>query len=663
MERLAYLDMSCSLFGGEIPRQLGNLRNLVELRLNYNYCESVYHISELSWISSLTSFEQLETVSVNLSLTSQEWMQSVNLLPKLKSLVVTSCELAYLPQTLPFVNLTSNLNFLQLFSNSLFGHIPASIGNLTKLRGLGIFDNPWEGVMTDAHLSNLVNLTYFCIGSSNKSLVLDFSADWCPPFNLSTLYISDCQIGASFPAWVESQTNLNFLTLSKTAISGVVPDWIWKLSTQLEHLDLSKNKLHGNLPEVLMIKGPYRSVDLENNLFEGTLPRLGLSTIFELSVKNNRLSGVMPSDMFDQHPSYFLSLDLSGNMLSGNIPIKWDTMETLMYVDFSSNNLSGEIPETLCLLPSLIWLKLSNNNLFGEPCNSVTTFENLQSIDLGENNFSGNIPKWWGDGVTEIRLHGNFFKGSLPAELCSLSNLHVLDMARNKLSGQIPPCFGKMTGFRKPLSKFYGALTPYSIEMELSVKGSDRIFDTILPLLNLIDLSGNELSGQIPEQITNLSYLNSLNLSGNMINGHIPDNIGLLLHLESPDLSNNALDGHIPASLASITFLSKLNVSHNNLSGQISSQYQFQTFNDPSIYEGNPGLCGLPLQKMCNPHKPDKDSSDDSGVSEKMTRDVSEKMMLWTSIVLGFIIGFWAVCGTLTVKKSWRDAYFRFLGI
>uniref|UniRef100_A0A7N0ZVT0 Disease resistance R13L4/SHOC-2-like LRR domain-containing protein n=1 Tax=Kalanchoe fedtschenkoi TaxID=63787 RepID=A0A7N0ZVT0_KALFE len=538
----------------------------------------------------------------------------------------------YLPDSLGRLR---NINYLYLNSNSLFGSIPASIGNLTKLRGLWIYGNQWQGVMRDSHLSNLVDLDILYIGSSNNSLVLDFSADWYPPFNLSSLEILDCQIGTSFPAWIESQTNLHSLTLSKTAISSVVPEWMWKLSTQLRYLDLSENKLHGNLPEMLAIKNSWLTLDLGNNLFEGTLPRLPLSNTFELSLKNNRLSGVVPSDMFDQQPSCLRSVDFSGNMLSGNIPTKWDAMETLMYVDFSSNNLLGEVPETLCLLPSLLSLKLSNNSLFGEPCKSVTAFERLWSIDLGENNFSGNIPKWRGDSLEQIRLHGNFFKGSLPAELCSLPNLHVLDLARNKLSGQIPPCFGKMTGFKKSFSKLYGlqnGLTSYRIEMELNVKGSGRIFDTILPLLNLIDLSSNELSGQIPEQIIYLSYLNSLNLSGNRINGHIPDNIGLLLHLESLDLSNNALDGHIPASLATITFLSKLNLSHNNLSGQIPSQYQFLTFDDPSIYEGNPGLCGLPLQKMCNPQQPHKESSDDSGVSEKMI--YFAQVLCWVSYLV-----------------------------
>ena len=36
-------------------------------------------------------------------------------------------------------------------------------------------------------------------------------------------------------------------------------------------------------------------------------------------------------------------------------------------------------------------------------------------------------------------------------------------------------------------------------------------------------------------------------------------------------------------------------------------------------------------------------------------------MWLYLSIALGFIVGFWAVCGSLVIKKSWRHAYFCFV--
>jgi Leucine-rich repeat (LRR) protein len=79
-------------------------------------------------------------------------------------------------------------------------------------------------------------------------------------------------------------------------------------------------------------------------------------------------------------------------------------------------------------------------------------------------------------------------------------------------------------------------------------------------------------------------------LSWNQLTGDIPGNIGLLKDLESLDLSHNHLSGPIPPSMASMTFLSHLNLSYNNLSEQIPVADQFGTFNEPSIYVGNPGL-------------------------------------------------------------------------
>ncbi|KAL6201698.1 hypothetical protein ACLB2K_025410 [Fragaria x ananassa] len=102
-----------------------------------------------------------------------------------------------------------------------------------------------------------------------------------------------------------------------------------------------------------------------------------------------------------------------------------------------------------------------------------------------------------------------------------------------------------------------------------------------------------------------------------------------------------------------MTFLSHLNLSHNKLTGRIPSGNQLD---DPSIYEGN-SLCGFPLSKCPedgdNTHDPhvhvEKDHGDDEG-----------KLGFYASMVLGFIIGFWSVCGTLILKKSWRYAYFQF---
>uniref|UniRef100_A0A7N0ZS02 Leucine-rich repeat-containing N-terminal plant-type domain-containing protein n=1 Tax=Kalanchoe fedtschenkoi TaxID=63787 RepID=A0A7N0ZS02_KALFE len=249
----------------------------------------------------------------------------------------------------------ANLESINLFGNLMNGTIPESLGQLEGLHYLEIGGNHWQGFIRDAHLSNLVNLIHLCLSCSNQSLIFDISTGWNPSFNLFTLCIWDCKLGPSFPAWVASQTNLQVLVLTNTALSGTVPGWIWKLSTQLDYLDLSENHLQGNLPAVLTLKKlSYGFMNLGDNLFDGRLPRL--RNISELSLKNNKLSGVMSSDLLGQVPLLF-RIDLSGNMLVGNIPKKWDGMDRLEYIDFSGNNLSGEVPEELCLLPSLAWLQ------------------------------------------------------------------------------------------------------------------------------------------------------------------------------------------------------------------------------------------------------------------------------------------------------------------
>ncbi|XP_058076493.1 receptor-like protein EIX2 [Magnolia sinica] len=175
-----------------------------------------------------------------------------------------------------------------------------------------------------------------------------------------------------------------------------------------------------------------------------------------------------------------------------------------------------------------------------------------------------------------------------------------------------------------------------------------------------MDLSRNNLSGKIPEQLTSLLGLRVLNLSENHLTGKIPDKISKLALLESLDLSRNQLWGTIPLSMSNLTFLSYFNLSNNNLLGKILLGNQLQILQDPSIYMGNNDLCGLPLSDKCDS---DVTSQSPMPVGGDIKKDDGTHEMVWFYSALGpgFAVGFWAFCGVLVLKKAWRIAYYCFV--
>ncbi|KAK2639629.1 hypothetical protein Ddye_027424 [Dipteronia dyeriana] len=121
--------------------------------------------------------------------------------------------------------------------------------------------------------------------------------------------------------------------------------------------------------------------------------------------------------------------------------------------------------------------------------------------------------------------------------------------------------------------------------------------------------------------------------------------------LESVDLSSNQLSGEIPTSISSMTLLSHLNLAYNNLTGKIPSSTQLQSF-DPSSFTGNE-LCGPPLLKNCTEIVPTPGS--ETGNEDEVD------WLFYVSIAVGFIVGFWSVIGSLLINRRWRYMYCHFL--
>ena len=86
---------------------------------------------------------------------------------------------------------------------------------------------------------------------------------------------------------------------------------------------------------------------------------------------------------------------------------------------------------------------------------------------------------------------------------------------------------------------------------------------------------GNNLDGQIPESIGNLSQVEFISFGNNFLTGPIPSTIGLLTELTDLILRYNNLTGTIPSELGNLQNLDLLNLTSNDLTGKIPDELGF----------------------------------------------------------------------------------------
>ncbi|KAL0326248.1 UNVERIFIED_CONTAM: Receptor-like protein EIX2 [Sesamum radiatum] len=612
---LEYLDLSGNQLEGGIPESLSDLSRLYFLDLSHN--------------------------------------QLTGLVPELRGLI--------------------SLRELHLSHNKLTGILGASFGQLHKLEILDVSYNFLQGTVSESHFLNLHNLTMLDLSFNSLVFNVTTTTAWVPPFRLDVLKLTSCYLGPHFPKWLQTQSSISRLDLSSTKISDQVPNWLWDLSPRLEYLNLSRNQISGELPNLSSKFSGSPIIDLSSNNFSGSLPLLNPSTSV-LQLSRNMFWGSISSICTLRLLGF---LDLSYNQLSGPLPDCWMSMGRLSILNLENNDISGEIPPSLAQYQfPLLTLQLRNNNLTGDLSSSFMINRFMTMFDVGGNQLTGNIPAWLGTNLMSLRvlsLRDNEFSGTVPLELCDLTEIQVLDLSGNNISGRIPGCFNNFTSLVQPsrttetlkLAPGFvftdGSHFDVSFYIENALvhwKGLEREYNRTLRLLKLIDLSNNGFVGNIPKEFSLLRGLVSLNLSRNHLTGNIDSGIGQMEMLESLDLSRNLLSGEIPIGTTGLNYLSVLDLSNNNLSGSIPSGTQLRGFS-ASAYAGNNGLCGPPLAACLAPdHGPGTpEATDDDHVGKE---DSIFGMGFYISVVLGFVVGFWGVIVTLVVNKSWRMAYFGF---
>lgn len=154
-------------------------------------------------------------------------------------------------------------------------------------------------------------------------------------------------------------------------------------------------------------------------------------------------------------------------------------------------------------------------------------------------------------------------------------------------------------------------------------------------------LQENQLSGEIPSELGNLSHMTELVLFNNRLTGRIPPELGSLAKLRWLWLGENQLTGEIPAELGNLSHLMSptpgfsggtLQLDRNHLTGEIPAELGNLTELTDLLLHGNPGLRGRLPRTLNNLQKLSALSFFDTGLcapADPVFRDWLSGIYLW----------------------------------
>ena len=450
----------------------------------------------------------------------------------------------------PELGRLSRLGRLDLRGNNLTGQIPAELGDLLpELKTLHLAGNRFTGCIPDAlwsvqdHDFSALDLPFCGVAAvpdreTGRALLALYTATHGKSWVKNTGWFSDQPVSQWYGV---GSGNSHYSYGPHIAGTLILPD----------------NGLTGELPPELGGMGSLRVLQLnKNRLIREIPPELGKLKLLEvLNLSGNKLRGEIPWELTNL--DRMRALALSGNSLNGPIPAGLGKLQQLSVLVLSWNSLSGEIPPELGNLSMLSRLDLRGNRLTGQiPPELGDLLPELKELHLAGNPLTGCIP----DALRLVETN-DFSKLDLPfcadaARLAEETNSALLALY-NATGGDN---WHDNTGWfsDQPVNQWFGV-----------GGGVARRDPDGSPFVKELRLSENNLTGQIPPELSKLSRLIVLDLSGNNLTGEIPPELANLDRMERLNLSENNLTGEIPPELSQLPRISVLDLSGNNLTGEI----------------------------------------------------------------------------------------------
>uniref|UniRef100_M4F711 Uncharacterized protein n=1 Tax=Brassica campestris TaxID=3711 RepID=M4F711_BRACM len=374
---------------------------------------------------------------------------------------------------------------------------------------------------------------------------------------------------------------LQSLNLSSNNLAGILPDSIGNLK-YLKDLRLSECNLFGQLPNSLGNLSDLTHLELDGNGFTGELPvSIGnLQQLTKLLFASSRRGGTFHHTLLNL--TELTAINLVSNQLEGTLPSNMSTFSKLEYFNVGSNSFSGSVPSSLFMISSLTYLNLERNHFNSLlEIGNISSPSKLQILSLGGNKLSGPIPgfisklvelssldlSFWDTlrGVVDfsIFLH---LKSLTSLDISTLNTRSIVDMS---LFSHFESLY--LLSLSRNTVKFSSTLHMVSPIGSLALASCNiSEFPTFLRTqtsLFYLDISQNQIKGQVPEWLWSLPGLEYVDFSRNSFTGFDgPAGVFQKKEIYLLDISSNAFKNPFPLLPKSITFLS---ASDNQFSGEI----------------------------------------------------------------------------------------------
>ncbi|PPR92678.1 hypothetical protein GOBAR_AA27989 [Gossypium barbadense] len=279
-----------------------------------------------------------------------------------------------------------NIIALNLGDNGFSGSLPSSLGYLISLEMLSLRGNKFSGELPSS-LQNCAKLKFLDLSDNELSGEIPM---WIGQKLSSLVFLSlqGNQFKGRIPHQLCGLKYLQILDLSVNKISGTIPSCLNNFTSMTKKLSLDRRiehhildtgprflpSLRENSEPIWIIQVRY--VDEALLTWKGTkqsYPQLGLLLAIDLSC--NKLTGEIPEELSSLQE--LVVLNLSRNLFNGKILQKIGHIRQLEVLDLSRNKFSGNIPTSLSELTFLSNLNLSYNDLSGK----IPTSTQLQCFD------------------------------------------------------------------------------------------------------------------------------------------------------------------------------------------------------------------------------------------------------------------------------------------